>query len=95
MQAIRTKYFGQTNTCGSRIQASCELETIYLPYNNDLSLVENHRKACERLLRGMEWTADWGDFSNMVGGWHGDAMYWVFADCWNRTNISNKNEVAA
>ena len=91
MQAIRTKYFGPTNSRGSRIQASCEAETIYVPYNYGLTNDENHRAACEELTRALGWA-----FSDMVGGAHGDATYWVFVNEWNRTNVNSaSNEVAA
>lgn len=90
MQAIRTKYYGPSNVRGSRIQASCEGKTIYVPYNHALNSDANHRAACEELLRVMEWV-----FSDMVGGTHGDAMYWVFANDWNRTTINSTSEVAA
>lgn len=95
MQAIRTKYCGPTNTRGSRIQASCEAKTIYVPYNHALNSDANHRAACEALLRALGWTADNGRFSDMVGGSHGGAMYWVFVNDWHRTNVNNSNEEAA
>ena len=90
MQAIRTKYCGPTNWKGSRIQASCRGKTIYVPYDHALNDDANHRAACEKLLRVMGWA-----FSDMVGGAHGDAMYWVFVNEWNRTNVNSASEVAA
>ena len=42
MQAIRTKYFGPTNSRGSCIQAKCEARTIYMPYRHELDIYENH-----------------------------------------------------
>lgn len=97
MQAIRTKYISATNTKGSRIQASCETKTIYVPYNHALSLDGNHRAACERLMRAMEWTSDYGRaYTEMTGGWYGGAMYWAFQSDWNHTNVNGTNaQVAA
>jgi hypothetical protein len=98
MQAIRTKYCGPTNTRGSRIQASCEAKTIYVPYDHALNRDGNHRAACEELMRVMAEVeiAELWAYSDMVGGWHGDAMYWVFVNGWDRTNVNSaSNEVAA
>lgn len=96
MQAIRTKYCGPTNTRGSRIQASCEAKTIYVPYNHALNSDANHRAACEELMLAMGWTADKSTtYSGMVGGSHGGAMYWVFVNDWHRTTINSASEVAA
>ena len=100
MQAIKTKYIGPTNTRGSRIQASCEARTIYVPYNYALDSDGNHRAACEALLLAMGWTADQSArYADMVGGWHDNACYWVFAnsDGDNRTTINSTNaqQVAA
>ena len=96
MQAIKTKYCGPTNSRGSRIQASCDAETIYVPYDYALNSDENHRAACEKLLRVLGWTADKSShFTDMVGGEHGDDMYWVFVNERNRTNVNSASEVAA
>ena len=96
MQAIRTKYFGPTNWKGSRIQASCKTKTIYVPYDHALNGDENHRAACEELLRVMGWTADKSNhFTDMVGGEYDHAMYWVFLGEWARTTINSTSEVAA
>ena len=99
MQAIKTKYIGPSATKGSRIQASCEARTIYVPYSHDLNSDGNHRAACEVLLRAMGWTRDNSQhYSDMVGGWHDNACYWVFAnsDGDTRTTInSTAAQVAA
>ena len=94
MQAIKTKYIGPSATKSSRIQASCEARTIYVPYDHALDSDGNHRAACEALLLAMGWTTDNSQhYSDMVGGWHGEDMYWVFAnsDGDNRTSINSAN----
>lgn len=93
MQAIKTKYFGPTNSKGSRIQASCEVRKIYVPYNHALDSDRNHRAACEELLRVLGWTSDKSvHFSDMVGGWHTNCMFWVFANTFERTTINSSSK---
>jgi hypothetical protein len=97
-QAIKTKYIGPRATKGSRIQASCEARTIYVHYDYALGNIGNHRAACEALLLAMGWTTDTSQHnSDMVGGWHGDACYWVFAnsDGDNRTTINSASKQEA
>lgn len=50
MQAIQTRYFGPTNTLGSRIKASCERGSLTIPYPHELSGDEVHREAVRQLL---------------------------------------------
>lgn len=52
MQAIITKYYGPTNSRGSRIKASCERGTIWFPYPHEISGTENvHRAAVAALIK--------------------------------------------
>jgi hypothetical protein len=78
MQSIRTRHFGPSNVKGSRIQAKCEARTIYVAYDHALNLDQNHRAACRALLLAMNWTAEHGRYSPMVGGFFARDMYWVF-----------------
>ena len=78
MQAIRTRYFGPSNTRGSRIQAKCEAKTIFVHYDDALNSSDNHKAACEQMLTLMGWTKDHGNYSNMVGGSFDHDWYWVF-----------------
>ena len=74
MQAIRTRYFGPTDTKGSRISAKNRSRTIYISYDHALDVIDNHRAAARELKRLMQWGGD------MVGGiFYGD-WYWVFDD---------------
>lgn len=100
MQAIKTKYIGPGAVKGSRIRASCEAKTVFVPRDYSLDIAANHRVACEALLKAMGWTTDNSQhYSDMVGGWHGEDMYWVFAnsDGDNRTTINSASaqQVAA
>lgn len=78
MQAIRTRYYGPNNTRGSRIVASCEAGRVSMGYRSELNTEENHRAACELMVRKMGWnTKHYGD---MVGGMFGNDYYWVADD---------------
>jgi hypothetical protein len=76
MQAIKTKYSGPTNFKGSKITASCGAGKAHLSYDYSLNIDENHRAACKALLHKLNWNTE--HYSEMVGGQHGDAWYWVF-----------------
>ena len=50
MQAIQTKYFGPTNTRGSRIKATCWLTSITVSWAHSANREENHTAAIEALV---------------------------------------------
>lgn len=75
MQAIRTRYFGPTNSRGSRIQAKCEAGSVTIGYDHSLNIEGNHRAACVALIAKMEWTDP--HYSPMVGGQFDHDYYWV------------------
>lgn len=50
MQAIQTKFFGPTNTRGSRIKATCWLTSITVSYDHSASVEENHTAAIDALV---------------------------------------------
>lgn len=76
MQAVRTRYFGPTNSRGSRIQAKCEAKAIFVPCAQELNHDENHRMACKALLQQLGWR--FGTHGGMVGGMFNGDYYWVF-----------------
>lgn len=78
MQAIRTRYFGPTNFRGSRIQAKCEAKSIFVSYDHALNLSQNHKVACETLVRKVKW--DKHNFTPIVGGLFNGDYYWVFTN---------------
>lgn len=61
-QAICTKYFGPTNSRGSRIQAKCAARTISVPYDHALDSFDNHEKAAQTLADRLGWKGE------LVGG---------------------------
>jgi len=50
MQAITTKFFGPTNTLGSRIKATCWLTSIIVSFDHSANTEENHTAAIEALV---------------------------------------------
>ena len=72
MQAIRTRYYGPTNTRGSRITASCEAGRLTVPYDHALDLDDNHKAAADALTAKLGWTR-W----RYVGGCFQHDWYWA------------------
>jgi len=55
-QAIETKYHGATNTKGSRISAtSASGVKVYIHYPHELSGVDCHALAAEKLALKLDW----------------------------------------
>jgi hypothetical protein len=74
MQAIRTRFHGQSNVKGSRYSAKCEARTIYRSSDHALTSDGNHQKVAAELLAMMGWKGA------MVGGSFDNDTYWVFTD---------------
>lgn len=73
-QGIRTRYYGPTNTKGSRIKASAWAGSIFVPYRSDLSSENNHVRAARILAEQFGWPGDW------VGGGAHDANGYFFVN---------------
>ena len=56
MQAIHTKYIPASNVKGSRIKATCDAGSIYIPYPHELSGQAVYRAAAEALTAKLGWT---------------------------------------
>jgi hypothetical protein len=54
-QAIETRYYGPTNTRGSRIQAKAWGGSISIPYPHELNTERAHAKAAMALCAKMGW----------------------------------------
>ncbi len=75
MKAIRTRFYGATNTRGSRIIATDgDRNSISLPYPHELNSDDAHRLACLMLQHKMKWTGQ------MISGGFRNDTYWVFAN---------------
>jgi hypothetical protein len=57
MQAIRTQYKGPTDTRGSRIVATSYKARSTFPYDHELDIDTNHRRAAE-LQAAKAWRTD-------------------------------------
>lgn len=58
-QAIVTKYFGPTNTRGSRIKASASAGSKTVSYDHALNIADNHAAAAKAFAEKMEWEGKW------------------------------------
>jgi hypothetical protein len=73
MKAIRTKYYGPTNTKGAKIIASDEDgNRVSISYPYELSGEAVHRAAANALCVKMGWTGE------MIGGSLRDGYVFVF-----------------
>jgi hypothetical protein len=66
MQAIITKYFGPTNTRGSRIKAQCAAGSVTIGYPYELSGMDCHAKAAKALVNKLGWTD--AHYGGLLGG---------------------------
>ena len=66
MQAIICKYFGPTNSKGSRIKAQCAAGSITINYPHELSGQAVYRKAAEALVTKLGW--DDVHYGGLLGG---------------------------
>jgi hypothetical protein len=66
MQAIQTRYFGPTNSRGSRIKAWCAAGSVTIPYPHELSGQSCHRKSAEALLEKLGWVDP--HYGGLLGG---------------------------
>lgn len=73
-QAIVTNYVTASNSKPARMWASCEAESIYVPYDHGLDAVDNHRIACETLLRILGWRGTYVSGGTSLG------TVWVCVD---------------
>jgi hypothetical protein len=66
MQAIITKYFGPTNSRGSRIKATCAAGSVTISYPHELSGQACHRAAADALVQKMGWND--AHYGGLMGG---------------------------
>jgi hypothetical protein len=72
-QAIETKYLGATNTKNGRIKAMAWAGSVTLPYDHELSVEKNHKKAAFALLLKLRWNGKYAQGGNIKG----DGYYFV------------------
>jgi hypothetical protein len=66
MQAIITKYFGPTNSRGSRIKAQCAAGSITIDYPHELSGMDCHAAAAKALVHKLGWDNE--NYGDLLGG---------------------------
>jgi len=66
MQAIVTKFFGPTNSRGSRVKAKCQAGSVTLGWDHALNPDGNHDAAAQALASKLGWTSD--AYGQLVGG---------------------------
>ena len=71
MQAILTKYIPASSTKGSRIKATCEAGSLYIPYPHELSGQAVYRAAAEALVKKLGWS----DCGPLLGGGIAKSQY--------------------
>jgi hypothetical protein len=72
-QAIETKYIKATNVTGGRIKAMAWAGSVTLPYDHELSVEKNHKKAAFALLLKLRWNGKYAQGGNVKG----DGYYFV------------------
>jgi hypothetical protein len=72
MQSVETKYYGPTNTRGSRLRARAGAGSVSVPYDYALNLDGNHAAACEAFLRAKGWVPSQGE--GFRGKWVGGTL---------------------
>ena len=86
MKAITVKYFGPTNSRGSRIKASDgDGNTITVSREDALSIDANRDAAAVALCVKMGWHGH-----NLMSGWSGTTAVYVFDDPANRVIVPAK-----
>jgi hypothetical protein len=82
MKAIRTRYYGPTNTKGSKIVATDgDRNSISIGYPYGLNSDEGHELAAYLLMQKMGWT------NELVGGGFQNDMYWTMVERLDRNAI--------
>lgn len=69
-QAIVTKYFGPTDSRGSRVKATCQAGSVTIPWDHALNSDENHLNAAQALVHKLGWGTRVGNtyVTRLVGG---------------------------
>ena len=75
-QAITTKYIPPTNYLGARVRAKAQAGAITVPWDDELEVDENHRRAAIEFARKWEW------HGRLVGGAlpNGEGYAFTFID---------------
>jgi hypothetical protein len=72
MQAIVTKYYGPTNTRGSKVKAITDAGSVTISGDSSLNAADLHRAAAEALAEKLGWVGDY--YGELVQGWLPDTV---------------------
>jgi hypothetical protein len=88
-QAIETKFYGPTNSSGSRIVAKAWAGSVKVHYNHALNADQNHLQAAKALADKMGWGGLW------IGGGRAAGNGYVFVNAMsNPASIANADTLA-
>ena len=88
-QAIETKFYGPTNSSGSRIVAKAWAGSVKVHYNHALNPDQNHLQAAKALADKMGWGGLW------IGGGGAKGAGYVFVNAMsNPASIANADTLA-
>lgn len=71
-QAIKTTYYGPTNTKGARVRAKCGAKTLWINWDYGVGVTENHSNAAKSLSKSLGWS------QSLITGWLGHVGVHVF-----------------
>jgi hypothetical protein len=89
MQSIRTRYYGPTNTRGSRIVAKCYAGSLSMPRDYSLDPDQDHARVAGLLASRLNWAGVYH------GGVFEDDFYWVCESGWTPTVEVSADNVGA
>lgn len=58
-QAIETRYYGPTNSRGSRVAAICQAGKVTVHWDHALNPEQNHAAAAQAMIDKMGWHGKW------------------------------------
>ena len=74
-QAITTKYFGPTDSRGSRVKATAQAGSVTIPWDHALNSPDNHAAAAFALAKKYDWDKR---AKRMIGGALHDGSGYAF-----------------
>ena len=88
-QAIETKYYGPTNTRGSRIRAAAQCGKVWVPYDYALNPEQNHAAAAKAFLLKWGWNGQWAGGANASQNGYTFVRVESASDSWDGTYLHN------
>ena len=73
MQAIHVRFYGPTNTRGSRYKATCQAGSVSVPSTHSLNPSDNAARAAAALCQKLGWTNE--HYGDLIEGGLPDGSY--------------------